>query len=129
MDSAELMSISFISILQRLDSLTECFAYNVVLAGGVDACVGFAHEFIFKSLRQSLHCRRIYTCTLEFSGGRFDINTCRNLNVMLFKERNDSGKESKNVSSRSARVLAQDSEDVGSFDLNLQPVVPMLRPL
>lgn len=40
MDSAELMSISFISILQRLDSLAECFAYNVVLAGGVDACVG-----------------------------------------------------------------------------------------
>lgn len=68
--------------------------------------VVFAHEFIFKSLRQSLHRRRIYTCTLEFSGGRFDINTCRNLNVMRFKERNDSGKESKNVSSRSARVLA-----------------------
>ena len=87
------------------------------------------HQLVLKGLRETLNCGGVDACPLELGTGLLDVYPGGKLNVMTFKERKHMEQEAHDMPSAVPVSLAEGAAEIGSLDLNFQPIVPMCRPL
>lgn len=87
------------------------------------------HQFVLKSLRETLNSGRVDACSSELGTRLLDVDSGCKLNVMALKERKYLKQKAHDVSPAVSMPFAEGAAEIGTLDLDFQPIVPMCRAL